>query len=67
MHKKSYMTLQHENPQSHEESVEALMIHIRKLCEAKQREHTHISDTNRASARNDVSRLGQKKQFLFVF
>lgn len=49
--------LQNENPQSHEESVEALMIALRKMCELKQREHSHISDPGKGSQKTDVSKL----------
>ena len=46
---------QHENPQCHEESVEVLMIALRKMAEHKQREHSHISDGGKGSHRTDVS------------
>ncbi|XP_053398670.1 TBC1 domain family member 1-like [Mercenaria mercenaria] len=48
-----YHSLQNENPQCYDESVEVLMVAIRKLCEQKQREHSHISDTNKGSQKSD--------------
>jgi len=32
------------------------MIAIRKLCELKQREHSHISDISKGSQKTDVSK-----------
>ncbi|XP_052276744.1 TBC1 domain family member 1-like isoform X8 [Dreissena polymorpha] len=55
-----YRSLQNENPQSHEESVESLMIHIRKLCEVKQQNHTHISDSAKGPHKTDFF-LGDMK------
>ncbi|XP_052795623.1 TBC1 domain family member 1-like isoform X2 [Mya arenaria] len=55
-----YHSLKNENPQSHEESVEALMIHLRKLCETKQREHSHISDTHKGAQRTDFYLVDMK-------
>lgn len=43
-----------ENPQSHEEIVEVLMIELRKLCELKQQDHSHISDPNKPHFRQEV-------------
>ena len=43
-----------ENPQSYEETVEVLMIELRKLCETKQREHSHISDNNKVTVKAEV-------------
>lgn len=34
--------------------VEILMIGLRKLCEMKQKEHTHISDANKSSVKAEV-------------
>ena len=46
---------QTQNPQSHEESVEVLMIALRRMAEHKQREHSHISDGGKGAHRSDVS------------
>ena len=46
--------LKMENPQSYEETVEVLMIELRKLCETKQREHSHISDNNKLTVKAEV-------------
>ncbi|XP_033744156.1 TBC1 domain family member 4-like [Pecten maximus] len=45
--------LKMENPQSYDEMVEIVMIGLRKLCENKQKEHSHISD----------SKMAQKTEF----
>ncbi|KAL4230457.1 domain member [Mactra antiquata] len=55
-----YHSLQNGNPQCHEESVEALMIAIRKLCEHKQREHSHISDSSKGSHKPDICLMEMK-------
>lgn len=46
--------LQLENPQTFSDMVEVLMIQLRKLCELKQKDHTHISDSNRYPWKHEV-------------
>lgn len=46
-----------ENPQSYEEMVEVLMIELRKLCELKQQDHSHISDPNKPHFNKEVGLL----------
>ncbi|KAJ8297907.1 hypothetical protein KUTeg_024438 [Tegillarca granosa] len=49
-----------ENPQSYEETVEVMMIGLRKLCENRQREHTHISDHNKNTFKTEFNILESK-------
>ena len=46
---------QSENPKGAELQVEVLMYLLLRMCEGKQREHTHISLTNRAKLKYEVS------------
>nr|XP_022328358.1 TBC1 domain family member 1-like isoform X3 [Crassostrea virginica] len=50
-----HSVLKAENPQSYEEIVEVLMIELRKLCELKQQDHSHISDPNKPHFRQEFS------------
>ncbi|XP_062602104.1 TBC1 domain family member 4-like [Saccostrea cucullata] len=50
-----HTVLKAENPQSYEEIVEVLMIELRKLCEAKQQDHSHISDPNKPHFKQEFS------------
>ncbi|XP_064607616.1 TBC1 domain family member 1-like isoform X2 [Liolophura sinensis] len=56
-----------ENPQTFSDMVEVLMIQLRKLCELKQKEHTHISDSNRYPWRHEFNimdiKLSSKSKF----
>ncbi|XP_060603835.1 TBC1 domain family member 1-like isoform X2 [Ruditapes philippinarum] len=66
-----YHSLQNENPQCYEESVEVLMVAIRRLCEQKQKEHSHISETNKGSQKSDFYLIemkdkGNKSTFDFL-
>ena len=55
--KTSYLTFdsipQNENPETFGESVEVVMIQLRKMCDLKQREHIHVQDGSRVG-RTDV-------------
>ncbi|XP_048778738.1 TBC1 domain family member 1-like isoform X3 [Ostrea edulis] len=50
-----HTVLKTENPQSYEEMVEVLMIELRKLCELKQQDHSHISDPNKPHFKQEFS------------
>lgn len=50
-----HAVLKTENPQSYEEMVEVLMIELRKLCELKQQDHSHISDPNKPHFNKEFS------------
>ena len=49
-----------ENPESVAETNEVLMAILREMCELKQTEHTHISETSKAKAHrhNEVEQRG---------
>ena len=46
--------LQAEGLATDQEKCEVMMILLRYMCEVKQKEHTHLSDSNRASAKFEV-------------
>ena len=55
----TFLTLifQEENAQTYDEMNEVLMMQLRAMCESRQKEHAHISDssTNKTSLRQEVS------------
>lgn len=66
MNNKSSCTLQAENPQSYEETVEVMMIGLRKLCEGRQRDHTHISDHNKNTFKTEVLEIFYSFDYYFI-
>ncbi|VDI06716.1 TBC1 domain family member 4 [Mytilus galloprovincialis] len=59
--------VQFENPQSYDEMVEILMIGLRKLCEVKQKEHTHLSDANKSSVKAEFNIIESKGKAALSF
>ncbi|KAK3597093.1 hypothetical protein CHS0354_021196 [Potamilus streckersoni] len=55
-----YHSLKSENPQSYEESVEVLMIALKNVCELRQREHAHISDSGKGSPKSEFNLLDSR-------
>ncbi|KAK6168433.1 hypothetical protein SNE40_020968 [Patella caerulea] len=58
--------LRDENPQTHEEMVELIMISLRQLCERKQKEHLHISEGSNSS-KPEFNLLEDKTKFFDNF
>ncbi|XP_059145308.1 TBC1 domain family member 1-like [Physella acuta] len=58
--------MQAESPESFEENNEVIMIYLRKLCERKQKEHTHISDGNRTN-KIEINLLEEKTKLFEGF
>ena len=61
----SILFTQNEGAKNIQEQVEVMMSKMRQMCEEKQAEHTHISDTSRTSG--DVSIAAYKRQICSRF
>ncbi|XP_041360005.1 TBC1 domain family member 4-like isoform X2 [Gigantopelta aegis] len=58
--------LKNENPQSYDETVEVLMISLRRLCERKQKEHVHISEGGK-NVKSEFNIMDNDRNLMFKF
>ena len=59
-------TYQSAKPENVKDINEVMMIALHRMCEDKQREHIHISDSSRGQAKYDVSHSTVMSRSIFI-